>query len=389
MTRRMSCSSMRLFVVGHTYLTPFAQSKYVAMKQLDPTLRLRIASPPRMSHPFMEYGHSRHPGLSDDETMVIPVIFGQSHMTYVLHPGALWTALKKFDATHIHIEEDPHSLAGAETTALARLACPRASISFFIWDNLARRPHFPVNVVKAALTWSSLHRASLVVCGNTEAEHLLKTVKKYCGRTAVLPQLGLDPVDYEAPPSASVRALLPSGEPWIGYLGRLVPEKGVLVLLEALQRLRHLPWRLLMVGNGPLKAEIDAHWKPRFGPRMVCLDAVKHSEVPDYLKCLDVFVLPSFATAEWKEQFGLTLAQAMLAGTACIGTESGAIGEVLGDAGLKVPERDVSALSLALARFLCNEEDRNAFKAKARAFALGKYTNQIVAQKYLAAFASN
>jgi len=44
---------MRLFVLGHTYVTPFAQTKYVVMKELAPTLQLRIATPPRMPHPFM------------------------------------------------------------------------------------------------------------------------------------------------------------------------------------------------------------------------------------------------------------------------------------------------------------------------------------------------
>ncbi len=238
---------IKLLVVGHSYLTPFAQSKYVAMKRLDPTLQLRIVTPPVMGHVFMSFHHQRHPDLTPEETVVIPVwCGGRSHMTYVLNPLRLWSVLRNFQPTHVHIEEDPHAMVGAETVLLARLACRRAKLSFFIWDNLGRVPRFPVNVIKRVLTRFALGRTALVICGNQEAERLLKTAKGFRGRTAVLPQLGLERADHEGLPSAEVRAKVaaPGGGPWIGFLGRLIPEKGVGELLAALQQIQHLPWRL-------------------------------------------------------------------------------------------------------------------------------------------------
>ena len=379
---------MRLLVVGHSYMTAFAQRKYVAMKRADPELELRIVSPSAMDHMFMRYRHQRHPALLPREAVAIGRLAGGSHMTYALEPFRLSAELRRFGPDHIHIEEDPHSVIGCETVSLARWLRPTARISFFIWDNLTRVPRFPVSVAKRALTKYCLKRADLVVCGNAEAERLLRTVKGYEGRTAVIPQVGLDPEDYSLPPAPRVREQVPAstGTLWVGFVGRLVPEKGLVLLLESLRQLQHLPWRLLLIGNGPLRHEIETRWKTVFGGRLLFLAAVRHEEVPQYLKCLDVFVLPSYATPSWKEQFGLTLAQAMMAGAACIGSSCGAIPEVVGDAGVIVRERDQDELSRALRTVLCSESARRALQGRARQAAGERFSNTGVARRYLDVF---
>ncbi len=134
--------------------------------------------------------------------------------------------------------------------------------------------------------------------------------------------------------------------------------------------------------------DIRQRWQPLFGPRMVCLAAVPHHEVPAYLKCLDIFVFPSFRTPLWQEQFGLTLAQAMLAGAACIGTESGAIPEVLAGGGVLVSERDVAGLARALEAMIQSEPYLREMKGRAQAIARVRYTNEAVARKYLDVFAT-
>jgi glycosyltransferase involved in cell wall biosynthesis len=377
--------SLRLMVIGHSYVTPFAQGKYVAMKRLNPGLALRLVTPRTIAHPFMTYRHERHPGLASEEAVVIRTIAGRTHMTYVLDPLRLIAEIRAFRPSHIHIEEDPHSLIGIETVCLAGIWCPRAQISFFIWDNLARRPRFPMTGLKWVFTRIALARAQLVVCGNLEGERLLRSVKAYRGRTAVLPQLGLDLANYLQPALPEIRAQFPlvDGEPWIGFVGRFVPEKGLRILLEALVQLRDLKWRLLLLGDGPLWEEVQTHWQPKFGARMVCLRAVPHAQLPEYLKCLDIFVLPSYSTVQWKEQFGLTLAQAMMAGVACVGTKSGAIPEVLGLGGRLVAEQDVASLKEALTELLGSPALRTALKERAKAIARARFDQEVVAGRYL------
>lgn len=379
---------MRLLVVGHSYVTAFAQDKYIAMKQLDSNLQIRLVTPREVDHVFMRYRQEIAIGMNQEEVVPIKEMFGKSNMTYILNPFRLIFLLKKFNPDLIHIEEDPHSLIGLETVFLTKLISRKSKISFFVWDNLARKRWFPLNCLKWAFTKYTLFRSSLVVCGNREAQKLLKNPKGYKGKSLVLPQVGLNQDDYVniVPKELNEQFSRKHDVPLIGFMGRLVPEKGVILLLEALSRLQHLPWKLLIVGSGPLKEEIQIHWKSCFGNRLILLGAVPHNEVPGYLKSLDIFVLPSFSTARWKEQFGLTLAQAMLAGVACVGSSSGAIPEVLGPGGFVFKERNVDSLVDILETLIRSKKIRNEFGETAKKFALQRYTNSVVAEAYLTVF---
>jgi glycosyltransferase involved in cell wall biosynthesis len=59
----------------------------------------------------------------------------------------------------------------------------------------------------------------------------------------------------------------------------------------------------------------------------------------DIMKDFHVFVLPSHTTPVWKEQFGVVLIEAMFSHAAVVGSSSGAIPEVVGDAGVIFPRR--------------------------------------------------
>ena len=379
---------MKLVVVGHTYITAISQSKYVAMKRVRPDLQLRLVVPHEVNHVFMRYRPEIHPGLEPQDVVVLPAVVNNSQMTRIMHPTRLAALLRTFGPDHIHIEEDPHSLTGVETVFLARQVCPRPRISFFIWDNLARVPRFPLSTLKAALTRYSLARCDLVVCGNTEGQRLLGEFKGYAGPSVVLPQVGLEPEDYAVPlPSELAKELgKTDGTPLIGFIGRLVPEKGILLLLEALSRLQALRWGLVIIGNGPMREVICTRWQGVLGERLRVLAPIPHTEVARYLRCLDIFVLPSYGIPTWKEQFGLTLAQAMMAGIACIGSSSGAIPEVMGGSGLIFPENDVGGLTSSLEMMIQSETERTELGKKARAFALRRYTNNVVAGAYLRGF---
>src|SRR5207302_6606714 len=76
---------------------------------------------------------------------------------------------------------------------------------------------------------------------------------------------------------------------------------------------------------------------------------VSYADMPAFLKSLDVLVLPSVTILPLhREQFGRVLIEAMAAGIPVVGSSSGAIPEVIGDAGLVVPERDPAALAQAI-----------------------------------------
>ena len=370
---------LKLLVVGHSYVTCFAQEKFVAMKTQRHELDLRLVVPECSYELFGIYKAERHIKLRPEELTIMRRLGGRSHMAYLVNPFRLARLLRSFSPDVVLIEEDPHSPIGIETVVLARLFSRAAKISFFIWDNLFRSPRFPLSLVKKALTCYALARTSLVICGNTEALSLLGK-KGYSGPATVVPQVGVTESN-----SAGLRN---SPQPVIGFVGRLIPEKGILLLLNALTGLEDLNWKLLVVGSGPLEISLSTRWQERFGGRLTLRKAVPHAEVDSVLQSLDIFVLPSYGVREWKEQFGLTLAQAMMAGVACVGSSSGAIPDVLGEAGVVFRERDEASLREALRSLIGSEERRKALACAARQRAREQYSMTAVGTKLLSALQS-
>jgi glycosyltransferase involved in cell wall biosynthesis len=223
-----------------------------------------------------------------------------------------------------------------------------------------------------------LRSAKAAVAGNTEAKAVLER-HGFPKAVTVLPQLGVDTSVFH-PESARV-------EPGVvvGYVGRLVEQKGLLVLLEAFARLSP-EIRLSVVGNGPLRNEFLRRARALgVEGRLDLHEGVAHHEVPRYLRGMTVLVLPSLTTPQWKEQFGHVLVEAMASGVPVIGSESGAIPEVIGDAGIIVPEGNVEALAEVLRKLISAPAKRTDLAVRGRVRVLAEYTNDSVA-RCLAAF---
>jgi glycosyltransferase involved in cell wall biosynthesis len=138
------------------------------------------------------------------------------------------------------------------------------------------------------------------------------------------------------------------------FVGRLAPQKGVDVLIEAAKRLPDVPFSV--IGQGPLR-DLAAP------PNVRWLGTVE--DVAPYLARADVVAIPS----RW-EGFGLAAVEAMAAGAPVVASAVDALPHVLGDAALLVPPADPIALAEALARALSDPGDLSA-KGRARAQAFG------------------
>src|SRR5262249_54113947 len=148
--------------------------------------------------------------------------------------------------------------------------------------------------------------AGWICSGETVAESL-RGRNGYADKPMRLIPLG---VDLEAfhPDAQATKAVLhglnweAGGPPIVGFLGRLVPEKGVELLLRVLDALK-TPWRALLIGAGPLEKQVRA-WADRHGGRVRLCTDVRHAEVPRYLAAMNVMCAPSLTTPRWREQFG-------------------------------------------------------------------------------------
>jgi glycosyltransferase involved in cell wall biosynthesis len=266
----------------------------------------------------------------------------------------------------VHIEEEPWNLATLHAACLARLLGAR--VIFFTWENVWRRYPFPLPLFLHAVMRLAHH----AIAGNHEAPQLLRR-RGFRKGIDVLPQYGVDPPETRA---AAVR--LP-GSFTVGFAGRLVPQKGLDTLLGAVAGLPgHV--RCLVVGEGPYRRAVAAQAGAlALDGRLEITGSVPHEVMQDYLTRMDVLVLPSRTTARWKEQFGRVLVEAMALGVPVIGSSSGEIPAVVGDAGLVFPEGDVDELRDRIRRLMEDAALRADLARRGCARALDRYTNQAIA----------
>jgi glycosyltransferase involved in cell wall biosynthesis len=183
----------------------------------------------------------------------------------------------------------------------------------------------------------------------------------------------------------------------IGYVGRLMRMKGLATLLEAFSMLdgriqhpasTHSPThplthslRLLMVGSGEYRQEMLS-MSSRLGisEKMILIDAVPAEDIPRYINCMDVLVLPSITTPGWVEFFGRVLVEAMVCEVPVIGSSSGEIPNVIGDAGLIFQEGDKEDLRDKLTMLIKDPDLRRSLAKKGLERATSLFTWESIAR---------
>jgi glycosyltransferase involved in cell wall biosynthesis len=301
---------------------------------------------------------------------VEPIRFnGRFHL---FHFPGLGRLLRQERPDLVHVDEEPYNLA----TCLAFRDALRVGARpiFFTWQNLLRRYPPPFSWMER---WVLRH-ARYALLGNQEAASVL-AAKGYRGPSRVVPQFGVDP-DLYRPGQLREHGRV------IGFAGRLVEEKGVLLLLQAAAHLSG-EWRLRLIGSGPLEGPLrDRAAALGVSERVEFTGAIPSGQMPAALRDLDVLALASLTRPNWKEQFGRVLVEAMACGVPVVGSSSGEIPRVIGQAGLVTPEGDVEALRKALERLLEDASLRRQLSEQGRARVLALYTQQRIAADTVEAY---
>lgn len=295
-----------------------------------------------------------------------PIWFNGHH--HIHRYPTLGAIVRRVRPDIFHVDEEPFNLATAEAFWWAERV--RARALFVTWATVYRDYPPPFSLFER---YTHRHAAA-AIAGNTDALAVLRR-RGFAGPTAIVP-LAIDPDLY------TPREMGRTGPFTIGFLGRLVREKGAHVLLAAAALLRG-DWRIVIVGGGVEEGALrEQAAQLGIADRVEFVPQVPSSAVPSRLRRFDVLVVPSLTIPTWKEQFGRVIIEAMASRVPVVGSDSGEIPRVIADAGLITPEGDAAALAAALQGLLDNEPRRVALAAAGRARALAHYTWDHVARQY-------
>ncbi|HEY80286.1 MAG TPA: glycosyltransferase family 4 protein [Anaerolineae bacterium] len=361
---------MRVVMISKACIVGAYQKKLEALAR-EPDIQLTVLTPPSWKDDRGEQPLERA-FTQGYELRVTPIRFN-GHFHFHHYPR-LAAELDELQPDLLHIDEEPYNLATRKAMGLA--VKRRIPALFFTWQNIHRRYPFPFG------GWEryNYRHARWAIAGNHDAAAVLRA-KGYAGPIAVIPQFGVDPELFA--PSDDPR---PDRPFTIGYAGGLVQAKGVDVLLRACARLPK-PWELRLAGTGPEEARLrDLAQTLGIREQVRWLGKLPSLAMPDFLRDLDALALPSRTTPNWKEQFGRVLVEAMACETSVIGSDSGEIPHVIGEAGLIFPEDDVDALAAHLRRLQSDETLRQALGQRGRRRVLARFTQAQIAQATAAVY---
>ncbi|MGD8793213.1 MAG: glycosyltransferase [Anaerolineae bacterium] len=362
---------MRILMISKACLVGAYQKKLEELAAL-PGVALTVVVPPywRDERGVVELEREHTAGY---ELVVEPMAFnGRFHVHFYPRLGR---QVRRVRPDLVHIDEEPYNLATAHALWLARRAGARSL--FFSWQNLLRRYPLPFRLLERYV----MGGVDYAIVGNQESGRVWRE-KGYGGPLAVIPQFGVDAQAFVPASGAQRRADAGRGFV-VGYVGRLVEEKGVDLLLEALAGLAGT-WRAYILGSGPAREALQARARDLGLAGRVSFDRwIASGQMPAYYRQLDALVLPSRTRPNWKEQFGRVLIEAMACGVPVVGSDSGEIPNVIGDAGLVFAEGQAGALANHLARLMRDDQLRADLARRGRARVLARYTQaQVAADTY-------
>ncbi|HEY2341510.1 MAG TPA: glycosyltransferase family 4 protein, partial [Chthoniobacteraceae bacterium] len=170
------------------------------------------------------------------------------------------------------------------------------------------------------------------------------------------------------------------------FIGRLVTEKGIDLLLEALARMREhaLFPGLTIVGPGPERAAMEGlAGRLGLGETVTFLGPKREAELASLLVQHKILVIPS----RYDEPFGVVALEGIACGCVVVGSAGGGLPDAIGPCGWTFPNGDIDALARALEDLLREPEARRRLTAQAPAH-LAKFQPAVVAEAYLALFRS-
>jgi glycosyltransferase involved in cell wall biosynthesis len=365
----------RLLTIGHSYVVAMNRRLADEMARQGGGRWRVTAGAPAQYHG--DFGPIELERLEDEacDVVSLPVHFDRSPhlMTY----GRLAPLMKqRWDV--VHCWEEPYVMAAAQIAGAAPREC---AFVFSTFQNLVKSYPPPFNWIERRV----VRRANGWIAFGRTIHDAQQRRRGYADIPSRILPAGVDIGAFAPDPTSRARVRAAQGwdesVPVIGFAGRFVPEKGLDLLIRVLHQLER-PWRALFVGGGPELPHLQA-LAAAFPDGVSIAAGVTHSEMPAFYNAMDVLCAPSRTTLRWQEQFGRMLIEGMACGVAIVASRSGEIPNVVGDAGMLLPEADPDAWTAALTRLLRDSAARRELAERGLRRARTEFAWPIVAKRHL------
>jgi glycosyltransferase involved in cell wall biosynthesis len=332
---------------------------------------------PQRWHQFGRTMTADPPGDPGLTVHVMPIRLPRAGpMNWYLHfyPG-LRRLIRQIRPDVIHLWEEPWSMVALQATLLKG----RAALVMEVDQNILKRLPPPFEAIRKHV----LRHTDHVLTRHPDAAAVVRA-RGYGGPVTAI-GYGVDqdtfqPAGEQAATNTEQRALR------IGYVGRIVEEKGLDDALDAMAR-SWSPVSLAIMGEGPYEGRLRERINQLgLADRVSIRGWGAPSEVARFLHQLDALILLTRTTNAVKEQFGRVIVEAQSCGVPVIGSQCGAIPDVIGGGGWTVPERDPETLARLLDAIAADPADRRARCVAAHDNVAARFTFDAVAQALVTAW---
>ncbi|MBD2355805.1 glycosyltransferase family 4 protein [Tolypothrix sp. FACHB-123] len=366
-------SALRVLFISHTYVVGVNQGKLNAIAQTG-EVEVGLLAPSNWKALEWNRVFAVEKPYPKIKVYTAPVLFTGKGGAHIYAPWKIWQVVNDFQPDLVQVEEEVFSLCAFELALWSRIT--GKPLVVFGWENMDRTLSMPRRWVRQFV----IDTAKLMLPGNQDGANLLQKWG-YTGLMEVIPQMGVDTSLFS--PRQGDRQ---NPEFRIGFLGRLVPEKGIDTILAAARILqeRGLKSQVILCGSGShedaLRQEAQ---KQQVADLVIWRGSVSHKQAPEEISQFDVLILPSRTASTWKEQFGHVLIEAMAMGVPVIGSNSGEIPNVIGRADLVFPEGNAQALAAILERMICDLNWRQELEHYCITRVTQNYTHERIAERLI------
>jgi glycosyltransferase involved in cell wall biosynthesis len=374
----------RLLSIAHSYVVTMNRRLVQELAKADETRWEVTAVAPTYFAGSNDLRPVSFTAAGEDYGQVVPVPAYLTSRVHIFFYGWRLRSLLAEPWDLVHCWEEPYILVGGQVAWWSR---PGTPLVYRTAQSLNKSYPVPFRWIERY----AMNRAAGWICSGQLVAQNLSARAGYVNRPMAQIPLGVDVNCFrpDADAGKAIRRQLGwsnDGPGVVGYLGRLVPEKGLDVMQRALDRLT-VPWRALFIGAGTSEASLR-NWAKAHGDKVrICTD-VTHDQVPAYLNAMDMMCAPSQTAPNWKEQFGRMVVEAFASGVAFIGSDSGEIPNVVQDSGVIVGEKDDAGWAAAITNLLEDQAFRAELASRGLQRAQDEFAWPIVARRYLEFFDS-